>query len=362
MQKTYLSRAMTKAMALDHPIGDPTGGAAYGEKNDPISAIISIASMASTYAAAGTFAAMTLTQGLVFAGAAISLTGNITGNKTLSKIGLIAGLAGGVGMLAEKAFDTTIGSSLGETFGSSAAAPAAELGAAAAPGVEVTPLGADFNAPSTAQYGTSPLTENLSLEASLPGGMPPGPADLAAGPGALPGPNLEAGVPGVTAPTVTGPGAADAANLGTATTGAGPTMPGETPYDPATATRRVDFKPMGGGGMMDTAKAAGDWMQKNPMLTMVGAQAASGLSNWLSGKTDAEIDALKAQTGYSNAKAIEVQAALDREKLRRSNLNAGYTQVNTGMSVNPNAGVAQPWTPPQPQPQAPAGLIAGARG
>jgi hypothetical protein len=112
--------------------------------------------------------------------------------------------------------------------------------------------------------------------------------------------------------------------------------------------------------MMDTAKAAGDWMQKNPMLTMVGAQAAGGLSNWLSGKTDAEIEALKAQTGYSNAKAIEVQAALDREKLRRSNLNAGYTQVNTGMSVNPNAGVAQPWSPPQTQ--APAGLIAGARG
>ena len=46
MQKTYLSRAMTRAMALDHPIGDPTGGPAYGEKNDPVSAVISIAAMA----------------------------------------------------------------------------------------------------------------------------------------------------------------------------------------------------------------------------------------------------------------------------------------------------------------------------
>ena len=100
MQKTYLSRAVTRAMSLDHPIGDPFGGTAYGEKNDPVSAIISIGTMAGTYAAAGSFAAMTLMQGLAFAGAALSLTGNVTGNKTLMKIGMVAGIAGGIGMLA----------------------------------------------------------------------------------------------------------------------------------------------------------------------------------------------------------------------------------------------------------------------
>jgi hypothetical protein len=39
-KKVYLSRAQTRAMATEYPIGDPTGGAAYGEYNDPVSAAI----------------------------------------------------------------------------------------------------------------------------------------------------------------------------------------------------------------------------------------------------------------------------------------------------------------------------------
>jgi len=40
MYKVYLSRAQTRAWSLDMPIGDPTGGPAYGERNDPVSATI----------------------------------------------------------------------------------------------------------------------------------------------------------------------------------------------------------------------------------------------------------------------------------------------------------------------------------
>ena len=36
--KIYASRAQTRAMGLFDPIGDPFGGPAYGEKNDPITA------------------------------------------------------------------------------------------------------------------------------------------------------------------------------------------------------------------------------------------------------------------------------------------------------------------------------------
>ena len=39
-KKVYLSRATTRSMAADHPIGDPFGGPAYGEYNDPVSAAI----------------------------------------------------------------------------------------------------------------------------------------------------------------------------------------------------------------------------------------------------------------------------------------------------------------------------------
>jgi hypothetical protein len=38
MSKIYLSRSISRSMSADHPVGDPTGGAAYGEKNDPVSA------------------------------------------------------------------------------------------------------------------------------------------------------------------------------------------------------------------------------------------------------------------------------------------------------------------------------------
>jgi hypothetical protein len=39
-KKVYLSRAQTKSMSAEYPIGDPTGGPAYGEKNDPVTATI----------------------------------------------------------------------------------------------------------------------------------------------------------------------------------------------------------------------------------------------------------------------------------------------------------------------------------
>ena len=41
-RKVYLSRSQTKASAIDYPVGDATGGAAYGEFNDPVSAAIGV--------------------------------------------------------------------------------------------------------------------------------------------------------------------------------------------------------------------------------------------------------------------------------------------------------------------------------
>jgi hypothetical protein len=49
-KKYYLSRAQTKAMSAEYPIGDPFGGPAYGEKNDPVSAgIMAVASLGGAY-------------------------------------------------------------------------------------------------------------------------------------------------------------------------------------------------------------------------------------------------------------------------------------------------------------------------
>ena len=40
--KIYASRSQTKAMGLHDPIGDPFGGVAYGERNDPVTAAIAV--------------------------------------------------------------------------------------------------------------------------------------------------------------------------------------------------------------------------------------------------------------------------------------------------------------------------------
>ena len=42
LTKIYASRAQTRTMGLHDPIGDPFGGPAYGERNDPVTAAIAV--------------------------------------------------------------------------------------------------------------------------------------------------------------------------------------------------------------------------------------------------------------------------------------------------------------------------------
>jgi hypothetical protein len=78
-----------------------------------------------------------------------------------------------------------------------------------------------------------------------------------------------------------------------------------------------------------------NFAKDNPYGAMMIGQTAQPIADYLSGKTDAEIDALEAQTGYADARAMQMQEEIAREKRRRENLNAGYAQVNTGINVNP---------------------------
>ena len=94
MRKTYLSLAMSRTWSAEMPVGDPYGGPAYGEKNGPAIALIGAYAGISTGMAIG---ASTLMGGLMIAGGVMSGLGAITGNKTLSQLGMVAGLAGGVG-------------------------------------------------------------------------------------------------------------------------------------------------------------------------------------------------------------------------------------------------------------------------
>lgn len=385
MQKTYLSREMTRAMALDHPIGDPTGGPAYGERNDPISAVISIGTMLYTGGAvmAGTAGLM---AGLTFAGAAVSLVGNITGNKTLSKIGMIAGLAGGIGSLAESAGLFT-SPSMGATFGYGVNATGASAGAAgsltqsAAPvtdGVQAgSPVADTLNVQTTAIPDPNAAIQTTNLapaSVDLPGAaqnLAGGPANLQTPVSAVANPGAVEAVGGVQTPTAmapeisaAAPAAAPAASGGfKADYSLNPSAPAPGLNAAANSAPGVKLAGVTAAPEGLLSKAMG-FAEKSPMAAYgavnVAAQAAGGVADWLSGKTDAELEAMKAQTGYSNAKALEVQAALDKEKIRRANMATRYAGDTPTVSVRPNAGVTPVWQPQAPIPQ-PTGLIAGAR-
>jgi hypothetical protein len=343
IKKIYMSRAETRAMAAEHPIGDPTGGPAYGEKNDPISAAISIASMGASYAAAGTFAAMTVMQGITFAGAALSLVGNVTGNKSLMKLGMVAGIAGGIGSLAESAGLFESGN-LGEKLGITTSVPDEALRAgssAVTPGAQAPVVDGVQTSPVVDAASAPPAVNNQPLNVNAPGG--------AANP-------LNAGPGGATSPL-------NAPNLGTDILGrplpqmsvapgmGGPNLSAGAPAGPGV----IDS--IKAGNYMDAAKAAGsgamDALKNNPTGAYVAAQAVGAVANVLSGKTGAELEALKANTGYANAKALEVQEAIAKEQRRRANIANGYANVKMGnMTVNTNANMTAN----------PTGLITGARG
>jgi hypothetical protein len=327
-------------MAADHPIGDPTGGAAYGEKNDPITAIVSIASMAGTYAAAGSFAAMTLMQGITFAGAALSLVGNISGNSTLMKIGAIAGIAGGIGSFAESAGLIDKTSTLGETFGMEGTK------AAATGNLVQTPTAA----PEAVSTGGADVTTTTGRELAAAQATPVPPPNVNT-PGSI-APDVNA--PGGATSPLNAPGGASTPLNAPGTDILGNKIPGMSYAQGVKPPPSFgDVKPgvmdlLKQGKFADAAGAAGssamDVLKTNPTGAYVAAQAIGGVADWLSGKTDSEIAALEANTGYADAKAQEVQLAIAKEKQRRLNMTNRYASVSpqANIAVNPNANAQAP--------------------
>lgn len=367
-QKTYLSREMTRAMALDHPIGDPHGGPAYGERNEPISAIIAVGTM---FATGGAMMAGSIMAGVAFAGAALSLVGNISGNKTLSRIGMVAGLVGGAGM-AGLFGEAAQGATWASTFGGEAAAAAT-----GAPGAQLA------QTPTTAPTA-NPVALDVQSAATVPGTNPMA-TPMSEGLINNAAPQLTS--PTVNAPAVTPP-AAELVNIApgaqTPVTGApgAPTAPGvAAPTAPVTpqmlATANTSTDPLGSliqqtgnavdpayapnirqmttgeqiwQGVKDAGSSVMSLAKSNPGAAYMLGQAASGVSDALSGKTGAQIDALEAQGQLSKAQADRIRYEMELTERRRKQLNTNMS-LPLNMTVNPNAvQMTQP------------GLINGARG
>ena len=366
--KTYLSRAMTRAMASDHPIGDPHGGPAYGERNEPVSAIMAIGSMFATGGAvmAGT---ATLMQGLSFVGAALSLVGNVSGNKTLSKIGMIAGLAGGVGALAEKA-GLFASSSMGDTFGYGAQAsgaatalPGGEL--AQTPTAQMNPV-ADPSVMTSAQPVENALQVSNSAAPSFDGASnslvnsPLANSASPSTPSAL-APPVGGGAPVAqfdslaqsAAPGAAAPGAPTAPGVGTpatpemlkiASNNADPVgslvqQMGEN-VDPTYAQNNI--RPLSAGerfmnGAADAGKGLISFANKNPAVANMMAGAVSGGMDMISGKNKAYINYLESRGELDRAQADKLRAEIDAAERLRTQRNANYANVRPNVRVNPDA-------------------------
>jgi len=394
-QKTYLSRAQTRAMGLEHPIGDPHGGPAYGERNDPVSAIISVGTLLATGGPvlAGT---ATLMQGLAFAGAAIGLVGNVTGNKTLSKIGMIAGLAGGVGALVENIGSFTIGGTLNDTFGIGNAAPVNGAGAAPDGALTQTPtavpqaevgivpqpnniISTDIVAnPNAGLINNANPTLNNTPLSDVPGSRfegttvdfasrqisPTAGAPTAPTAGAPTAPT--AGAPTAGAPTAGAPGAptVGAPSIPGARPdllqSAGVLAPGQTSVVTGGAAQPGFVDSLRAGNYMDAAKAAGsgimDLAKSNPGAAYMLGMGISSAGDYLSGKTSAQIAQMEASGQLSKAQADRIRYEIELNEKRRKQLNQNMsTPLN--FSINPNAVTIGP-TGNTTQP----GLINGARG
>ena len=284
---------------------------------------------------------MTLTQGLVFAGAALSLVGNITGNKTLSKIGMVAGIAGGVGMLAETITgstfggETRVGDLAGETVKNAPSQAATPLGNTPTETVAQTPAGTVADATQAVQGGP----------VASAGGTPVATADVSA-PAPTPGAPLAAvdTVPAAPAqmPAATPP----ATSYDSFGSPAAPGSPAAIKADPTgLAQAQLDAnaaQKLAVAGKPGLVSSVLDGIKGNPMAAYIAAQGVAGVGNYMSAKDERDYQAqLAAQ--------------------RRARLNAGYQGVDQGMVVTPQ--MAVPVNPQQfaAQQIQPAGLIAARR-
>jgi hypothetical protein len=344
-EKTYLSRAMTRTMASHGmPIGDPTGGPAYGERRDPVSAVMAVASMweagtiiAGASSLAAGFEALTVAQGLMFAGGALNLVGNVTGNKNLMILGGAVALGGGIGGLMSDA-GTGFNQTFSDAFSSTPAAPTA--------GLAGSPVGSDLATGSQATGTQAPandvlrenITSNMASEA----------------PAASTSPSQSLNNPAAAAPDMPA-SAVPVSATSYATENVLPLTPAQVNAPPANTFGQTPGSSQITPGIIDKAMA---FAKEQPMAAMVLGQAAGGVATGVmdmaSGKTAAQTEQLKADAAYRKSIADKTNrdSVLQASRIAQinANLKAQYPQMNVNQSA---VTMGQ---------QQPVGLIANARG
>jgi hypothetical protein len=89
----YSTISYARLMSVDMPFADAHRGAPFNQKNGPAIALVAAAGSIGAGLTAGG-----LLGGLMVVGGVMSGLGAITGNSTLSTLGMVAGIAGGIGV------------------------------------------------------------------------------------------------------------------------------------------------------------------------------------------------------------------------------------------------------------------------
>jgi hypothetical protein len=267
--------------------------------------------------AAGT-AEMTVAGGLMLAGGAMSAIGTLTHDTTLTKLGAIAGLAGGVTQLVSGASGAAGSMGAGADAADAATAPLAQTGTSTIPIEDAASA-----APQAAQTPT------------VPQGGPGDAADLAstgsaAPPGAANAPMSNTPVQDLV------PGANTTGN----TTGTPPPLTGSDAHFndmPALSNSGASPPPSSGGLIMDKLNAAGKWVKDNKELAQVGGYMASGAM-----KSASDQDLLKTKLQLE-------EEIINRQKARHGSAVAGTRGAMPNYVPAPGgAGAVRPL--PQPTP------------
>lgn len=223
----------------------------------------------------GAVAAAGIMKSLAVAGTALSAIGAVTKNEKLMKIGMVAGTIGTLGTMgAFGAGAKTLGMSQAARTGASTFAATAK-----------------------------PTLARQALEKSVQG-----PLNAASG-----------GFTGAQ------PGLLRSAIADTATRNV---LPQATPSLLQRAGKAATTGLQKAG---EVVSAGAQLIKNNPEAAQILAAGGVELANYLSGKTDAEIDLLEAQIDNTSATAQQTRQTIEDEKRRRQNLNQGYLNVNTSM-------------------------------
>lgn len=298
----------------------------------PVVAIIPAIFAGAQIATVG-IAAMSALQVVAAVGAIAAGVGAVTGNKSLMKIGAVAGLVGGVGAFAQ---------GQGWLSGAAGADSGALAGAEAA--------GSDYGAGSAAEAGAI----DTALAAQAPGVVDPSAGLVGGAEQSAAGSSSAMNM----ASEAAGGGAGEAA--GGLMNSAGPTGSGLNSVNGSDLMSDL-YKGPGAGGfgagpstsssIFDTIGKVGDFMGKNKDLTSMGLKFVGGLFDE---KADAELERERSVTGLYEAKTGS--ELLQQDILRKQTANANAVPDLTGLKINPAVKVFN--TQPPPVYNAPrAGLI-----